>query len=1069
MRNLALTLLVLSLAGSTLATTFTPDLVGKLNVSSENELIRILITMQEQANFNWMVANTTRMNKLEKRQFVVNHLNQMAEITQADVKAYLEDWESSGKVKNFQSASIVNIIHCLATPEVIRGLMDYPEIDEVAYDPERYMLSDVRKSAYAPKSDESDEIAWGVADVYAPQVWSQGFNGTGVLVSVIDTGVNYNHVDLSDHMWNGGPSYPNHGWDFYNNDNDPIDQGPLGHGTHCAGSVASDGTAGSQCGVAPNATIMAVQVLSGSGYGSEGQIISGINFSVQQGVDIFSMSLGHAGGGTVSQKQQYRTACDNALAAGVVGAIAAGNEANQYGPPDNIRVPGNCPPPWLHPDQIITGGLSCVVTCGSTTSSHSISSFSSRGPVTWENISPWYDYAYNPEMGLIDPDISAPGSDIKSCDWDVNNGYAYMSGTSMATPHVAGGMALLLSKDLNLTPDLIDMYLETYAEDLGAAGKDNTFGSGLMNCFDAVNAVPVGSGPYLIVSDNVIDDIGGNNNGAADPGETCSMVVTLYNVGQGTGTNIVGTLSTTDPYLTITQSISNFPDLENLEQGQGSPAYMLDVSQSCPQGQYVTCDLHITADSAFTSDVTINFIVGDPLNSPSGPDNYGYMAYDPYDAPETPDYDWVEICADSGGPGTLVNFTMDDQTLQFDLPFTFQYYGQSFTRYTIATNGWIGMGDILEDDYSNSAIPDSDGPAGMIAPYWEDLSPQRTNSGKVWQWYDVGEHLLVVEYNHIEQYAPTGSFETFQVILLDPAYHQTNTGDGRILFQYKDMSATVQGEGTVGIENPAETDGLEILFDGAYDQHVHHIQNRFALLFTTPTSTPEVDIELTYIAGSPIPVGGGYLELDLYLENLTVNPINFDLWIAIEYEGGPPSTIAMRNLTFPAGHSIYRPDMMWPIPSGYAAGNYMYWGRVGNEPTQVWDESGFPFVKSGAYENADFVAYTPDGNLPDPFNVISGSGTDLMGTTPAEYALGQNHPNPFNPTTVLSYQLQDASLVQLSIYDISGRLVKELVNGWRDAGYHEITFDGSGLASGMYFYSIEAGDFSAVRKMVLVK
>ncbi|RJP79800.1 MAG: hypothetical protein C4524_04545, partial [Candidatus Zixiibacteriota bacterium] len=655
MRKLALTLLVLILAGSAGAATITPDLADKLASSPADEMIRVMVTMEEQADAAWMTAVTEPMSKPERRQFVVDHLNGLAARTQAEVLAYLQDRQAAGQVRKLMPVSIVNLIACEATPEVILALVNFPEIAEIAYDPERYMLDGTEKFGTAA-TDGTDEIAWGVADVHAPEVWLQGFNGTGIIVSVIDTGVNYNHLDLADHMWNGGAQYPHHGYDFYNNDNDPIDQGPLGHGTHCAGSVASDGTAGSQCGVAPNASVMAVQVLSGAGYGSEGQIIAGINFSVQQGADIFSMSLGHAGGGTLSQKQQYRTACNNALAAGVIGAVAAGNEGAQQGSypiPGNVRVPGNCPPPWLHPDQVLTGGLSCVVTCGATQQSHAIASFSSRGPVTWATVSPWNDYAYNPGMGLIDPDISAPGVGIKSCDWDNNSGYAFMDGTSMATPHVAGGMALLLSKDPSLTPALIDMHLENTATGLGAAGKDNTFGSGLMHCLNAINAVVVGPGPYLVVANKVLDDIGGNNNGAPDPGENCSMVVTLNNVGQDPASNVIGILSTTSPYLTITQNSATYPNMAHLQQGTGSPPYLFTVSPSCPQGTTVSCDLYVTADSAFADTLLVNFLVGDPLNNPTGPDPYGYRAYDPYDAPEVPVFQWVEISADSGGLGTL--------------------------------------------------------------------------------------------------------------------------------------------------------------------------------------------------------------------------------------------------------------------------------------------------------------------------------------------------------------------------------------------------------------------------------
>jgi len=113
-----------------------------------------------------------------------------------------------------------------------------------------------------------------------------------------------------------------------------------------------------------------------------------------------------------------------------------------------------------------------------------------------------------------------------------------------------------------------------------------------------------------------------------------------------------------------------------------------------------------------------------------------------------------------------------------------------------------------------------------------------------------------------------------------------------------------------------------------------------------------------------------------------------------------------------------------------------------------------------------------DGNVNPQIDFTSAIDTKTnqgISLRPEQFALFQCTPNPFNPTTVLSYQLQVASEVNLEIYDIQGRQVAKLVNGWRDAGSHEVTFDASGLSSGMYFYKIEAGEFTSVRKMVLVK
>ena len=361
---------------------------------------------------------------------------------------------------------IVNVVTCMASEAVIYDLAMRSDIERIDIDEERNML--INEPAASPNPIMGiDEITYNVLKVNAPDVWALGFTGEGIVVSVIDSGVNYNHVDLADHMWEDD-DYPNHGWDFYNNDNDPMDG--HGHGTHCAGTVAGDGTAGSQTGMAPDASIMACKVLADGGDGSESGVWAAIEFTVDNGGDIISMSLGWQHSWN-PDRESWRTTMDNALAAGVIASVAAGNEGGSITNPDDVRTPGDCPPPWLHPEQTLQGGISAVVCIGATNSSDGIASFSSRGPSSWENVSPYFDYPFNPEMGLLRPDVSAPGVDVKSCDAFNTNGYTYKSGTSMATPGVAGVMALILSKNPNLTPEEMTSILETTAVDLGAQEK----------------------------------------------------------------------------------------------------------------------------------------------------------------------------------------------------------------------------------------------------------------------------------------------------------------------------------------------------------------------------------------------------------------------------------------------------------------------------------------------------------------------------------------------------------------------------------------------------------------------
>jgi hypothetical protein len=454
---------------------------------------------------------------------------------------------------------------------------------------------------------------------------------------------------------------------------------------------------------------------------------------------------------------------------------------------------------------------------------------------------------------------------------------------------------------------------------------------------------------------------------------------------------------------------------------------------------------------------------------PSGPDTYGYQAYDHTDGPELPVYQWVEISADSGGLGTAVPFTTDDSTFVYALPFTFNYYGIGYDQLSIGANGWVAPGSVIGDDYSNSAIPNSDGPQRMIAAYWEDLSPQRTNSGRVWYWYDAANHRYIVEWNHVEQWAPLGSFETFQVILYDPDFYPTSTGDGRIKVQYKDMSAAVQNEGTVGIENSEETIGIQYKFDGAYDMHAVAVSNHTALLYTTPTSIPPVDVTLTPV-NPPIviPAQGGTFSFNAQLTNTGASPASFDAWIMQYTPGGTweGPLLGPVDLTVPAGITISRLRQQ-NVPGSAAPGVYIYRGYVGAYVTSVkWDSSSFQYTKSTTADGG--TAMGNWDNWGESFASFENvCAVDLK--TPSGFSLERNRPNPFNPTTAISYQLPADSRVSVTVYNLSGRMVANLVEGWQPAGAHEVTFDGSKLSSGQYFVRLQAGDFTAVQKMVLVK
>ena len=218
-------------------------------------------------------------------------------------------------------------------------------------------------------------------------------------------------------------------------------------------------------------------------------MVKGMEFAVEHGCDVISMSMGTAQA-EVPERTLLRHACEALLEAGIVAVFPAGNEHNlqHLCPiPYNVRVPGSCPPPYLDPDQMVNpGGLSCAICVGSVDENDSVASSSSEGPATWQDTE-FGDYAYDPGMGLIRPDVCAPGVIIWSLDYQHIYDYDYKSGTSQATPCVAGIVALMLYENPELTPEAICQILEETSLRLTPT-KSNRTGVGRVDALAAVTA-----------------------------------------------------------------------------------------------------------------------------------------------------------------------------------------------------------------------------------------------------------------------------------------------------------------------------------------------------------------------------------------------------------------------------------------------------------------------------------------------------------------------------------------------------------------------------------------------------
>jgi len=317
---------------------------------------------------------------------------------------------------------------------VLEAVGHLPDVEAVEPDLEVHALGEI-------------DATWGLVRIGCGPVQSGTYPGavgpvlgTGVRVAVVDTGIDHLHPDLSANFAGG--------YDFVNNDADPMDDN--GHGTHVSGTIAAVRNGAGVLGAAPEADLYALKALGSNGSGSWSGILGALDWCVANRILVANFSLGSATypGTTVE------AGFDNAARAGVLLVAAAGNSGAGT---DTVNYPGK---------------FASVVAVGSTTSTDQASSFSSTGP---------------------DVELAAPGSLIYST--TRGGGYGTLSGTSMATPHVAGVAALVISAGIGdangngVINDDVRSLLQATAQDLGFTGRDPVYGFGLVDADAAVAAV----------------------------------------------------------------------------------------------------------------------------------------------------------------------------------------------------------------------------------------------------------------------------------------------------------------------------------------------------------------------------------------------------------------------------------------------------------------------------------------------------------------------------------------------------------------------------------------------------
>lgn len=746
----------------------------------------------------------------ERGRYVYNLLHATAQKSQTRLQALEANDAVPGRISEFEPLWIANAIVVRGDRQALEALAQQPEVarvlPEMKFDPPPTPEALVNSQA-------AETVGWGVNKIGAPVVWAPPYNarGQGIVAGIIDTGVQWDHPALKAHYrgWDAGAATVNHDYNWYNPEPDKTCDDTLsgtcdqdrwgGHGTHVTGIVAGDDGAGKQPGVAPGAKWILALGCCPDNEALLGTLQwmlaptdrSGNNPNPDLRPQVVNNSYGGPGGSLISE---------NALAAlraaGIVPVFAAGNEG-AYGC-GTMDSPGDNP---------------SAFSVGATDGVDSIASFSSRGP--------------NPFSGKAGPDVSAPGSSILST--LPGDRYGLLSGTSMATPHVTGAVALILSAVPQLIGkvDQIEELLRATSKPLttseacgglsGGQVPNNSFGHGRIDVAAAVGMVWQPGTLAGSVTDAAT--------GLPIAGALVSITRNGFTLTQHTpATGDYGFVAGAGDYavqVSAFDHVASVPAMVPVTQGQAATQnFQLDISSTATitgfvregdagppvagaQVEIVDASDGLTTTTAADGAYTLS---GAPLGqhtlrvsaagyeTASTPISVTADAVQDFALSSTPDYkvgDGDDTCS---APFAWIDATSgaelilaDDDAEVATLPAPFTYYGNDYSTVSVNSNGFISFGGGFTR--WQGIIPFVGPPNNAIYGLSDDLNPDSGNQGRVFT-KSLPDGRFVVEYFQVEHW-PSGEPETFEIVL--------NPADNTIVLQY--LQVSWPDFTSVGVEN----------------------------------------------------------------------------------------------------------------------------------------------------------------------------------------------------------------------------------------------------------------------------
>ncbi|MDD5569748.1 MAG: S8 family serine peptidase [Bacteroidales bacterium] len=600
------------------------NLFSQNNITSSNkitgELLKQMQTLQATQKISCVVQmknalpfESTKSSSVKEK---IEIYRKAAEESQKKILEYLHQMPE-GKAEIQQKYWIINGFHLMATADVISDIVQREDVKVISEDVIVSLPPNETAVADATKTIKSRAVEWNITKVKADQCWDAGYTGKGVIIGILDTGVDYTHPALVG-KWTGYW----HVSQGFSQSPTPYDDN--NHGTHCCGIILGGdgrGTFAEDIGVAPDARFVPVKILSGSGWGTGTQILEGMQYiaDLKATVDVKAIS------NSWYSSHEAIYFFDAAKAITDIGILSIYCNGNTGPGTETVGSPADYPN---------------TIGVGNTDNTDDINSSSSRGPAPSNPPYNTTSYWLRGDWSYIKPNISAPGTDINSA--KPGGTYWQMTGTSMATPHVCGAAAVLFQKNYNLTQQQVYTLLIDNSDHpaQGAPYPNNNYGWGRLNVYNSLQATtPGGSGgPHIAIASQNIDNV--------TAGQTGNLTLSVINLG-GTGSNTTVKFISNDNYIKVNSGSQNFGTLTNNQTANNnSTPFSFTAHALTPAYHQASLSVILHADGSpnYNDTITFSIIIGTmPSPVPFYSDDFEYIGTDSFPLLWTTNKYWSRI------------------------------------------------------------------------------------------------------------------------------------------------------------------------------------------------------------------------------------------------------------------------------------------------------------------------------------------------------------------------------------------------------------------------------------------